>query len=245
MFRFGEKRLWKTIFVMGTSYLTHTTSTILKEAQEHKDILQGDFPDSKYEDTRKFKLGMSWLHTHIGTCKPQFVLKTQDNIFHNMFSIIDWLGKKFVPIPDTLYMGRILRDNGPIRDPANPLYVPYNDYAPNKFPPMIEGPVYLFNYETYNTISNHMSTVTAIAMEDGYIAAVAARIGLQAVHNDHFMLLRQSHNHCHNLRLFFLYDMSAGAQRTAFDENKNARNSKQCKNAKVVEKDGRQVNIEM
>ena len=142
-------------------------------------------------------------------------------------------------------MGRLLKENSPIRDPTNPLYVSYTDYSLNLFPPMIEAPVYLFDYNSYNLLASRMSLVTPIAMEDGYLAAIAAKVGLRPVHNDHFMMLKLSNNHCHNLRLFFLYEIVPSDHKRIFHENKNARSSEQCRNAKVIEKDGRQVDIEM
>lgn len=242
--RFGQATRWKTIFVLG-KMKGLSEQRVSEESVKYGDILQGDFYDNMYEDTRKFMMALTWIPDHLQSCKPTFILKTNDNIFLNMFSIIDWLDAKFTPANRNIYMGRLLKLDRPVRDQHDPMYVPEADYRKEFFPDIIRGPVYLFDTDTYLKLSGMRSSITPIAMEDGYIGLLAEALGIKPIHNDHFQMLEQTTNHCHNLRLFFLYKVTAYQHILIFQSNMRARSSNECHNAQVIGKNNKIEDVKM
>lgn len=44
-----------------------------------------------------------------------------------------------------VYAGHLLEAHGPVRDPANKWHLPAGLYAPSRFPPYAEGPLYVLS----------------------------------------------------------------------------------------------------
>lgn len=206
---------------------------IKTENEKHRDILQGDFIDNPYEDTRKFMLALKWMmgSTQLShECRVRYVMKSVDNIFHNMNAISGWLKAKYSNKDDDegLYVGRLLRKDAPIRDPEDPFYVSTGDYPAQFFPDLIQGPVYLFSYDTLTLMNGAMGKVTPIAMEDAYVGLLAAKGGITPRHNDHFQMLSHIRDGCHFLRMFFIHNILPN-DHLVIDRNLDAaKHNKKC-----------------
>ena len=238
---------WKTIFVMGQSGHSVFDSSVVSEANTHTDVLVGHFHDTPHEDTRKFMMATKWVKENMANCDFKFVLKTKDDIYHNMVSITNWLEAKYPAqgSSDDLYVGKLLRLDRPIRDSRDPLFVPESDFNREFFPNLIHGPVYLFTKHSFFKIADRMSAVTPIAMEDAYVGLLAEAAGITPTHNDHFQLLGKTGNVCHHLRMFFISPIMPSEHVTVFKKVKLARTSGECVSAQWVDEDGRHRNIEV
>ena len=233
---FGDGQKWLTIYVMGKSREPLRSGIPIREENaKYGDILQGDFYDTPYEDTRKFMLGMAWLVEYIQSgnlhnnrnaaqCRPRFVLKTQSNIFHNMPSVVAWLEHKFKGNVGYLYMGHLLRTDTPVRDPYDPLYVSPDDYLPPVFPDIVRGPVYLFSYDAFVTMHGMVSSVIPIAMEDAYVGLLADNAGIKPHDNDHFHLMKLNRLHvCDIVNNFFFFDVGVREHKLLADKIRECR----------------------
>ena len=231
------------MFVVGKSG-TLFDETVLRESREYGHILQGDFPDTPHEDTRKFMLAADWLARSADAgCPQRFVARTADNIYHNMVAISGWLYAKHhlavAAREEDLYTGLLLRGDRPIRNAADPLFVPLDDYPKETFPDFVRSPVYVFAHRTLVSMSRAMATVTPIAMEDAYVGLLAARVGVSPLNNDHFQMIVKTKDVCHWLRMFFVYGVRPSEQLAIFLQIRKARKSRQCRNASWI--DGRMV----
>ena len=219
---------------------------MITESDEHHDILAGDFKDTPHEDTRKFMLAMKWINENLKQCEFTYILKTKDNIYHNMVSITNWLEAKYEKeSKEDLYVGKLLRLDRPIRDTRDPLHVPETDYGDEFFPDLVHSPVYLFRNFTYYKLAEQMSAVTPIAMEDAYIGLLARAAKVKPVHNDHFQLLGMTGNVCHHLRMFFISPVMPSEHLTVFKNVKRARTSGDCQGAQWVDGDGQHRYIDV
>ena len=244
--KLNDSLRWTTLFVLGKSPTNQWEQEVTREEQEFGDMLQGDFIDNQFEGTRKFLLAMTWLTQQVTLdCQPQFVMKTEEYIYHNMNSVMNWIESKFEANPRGVYMGKKLTKDIPIREPANPLYVSWQYYSKTYFPDMIQGPQYLFDYVTYKALSRQILHVTKIAMEEGYISLLAEAAGVKPTHNEHFVLLKKPSNVCHMLRMFFVSDIKPSEHTKIFKSTREALSNGICPNAQVIRTGNRRVNIEM
>ncbi|XP_074651396.1 beta-1,3-galactosyltransferase 5-like [Tubulanus polymorphus] len=224
---------WKTIFIMASSGDNYD-DVVIKEHAENNDVIQGDFFESKYEDTRKLMMGMKWLAEKMTQCPPKYVLKVADNTYVNIPLLTAWASKKF-PIARDLYVGRILRKDQPIRDKTHPLYVSRNDYRPKYFPDIIQGPAYLFSGDVITRMVPLFKSVTPIAMEDAYIGILAEKISVTPLHNERFHLTNvkalshRKEDACHQIRIFFIHGIESVQHLVIFNNNQDAQEI--CKNA--------------
>ena len=225
---------WKTIFVLGKSE-TQFDNLVTEEADKFHDILRGDFPDSEFEDTRKFMMATTWLINNAGSCLPKYILKTQDNIYHNMHSIIGWLEAKFGNKTEDLYLGKLLRGDQPIRIESDPRYVSKGDFPNDVFPTLIEGPVYLFSIDVFmkmaKVIEDHW--VTPIPMEDAYVGILADYLKVPPRHNDHFQMIGKTTNICHHLKMFFIFGIYPSEHETILRKMKAAEHDPECQGVEL------------
>ncbi|KAK4308011.1 hypothetical protein Pmani_020263 [Petrolisthes manimaculis] len=99
----GDKRWtnttgFKTIFVLGTPQKTNTTtntnthtnthinaSSILRESERHRDMVQLDFEDTYNNLTLKTLCGLHWVRNYCGSAK--WILKSDADVLVNIFEL--------------------------------------------------------------------------------------------------------------------------------------------------------------
>ena len=227
---------WRTIFIMGSlrgNNADYFNGAVNAENKKFGDILQGDFEDNAHESTRKFMMALKWLNENQSLCKTKFVLKTRDDIYLNMYSITEWLSKRWGPDDKMLYVGRLLKNDVPIRNPIDPLYVSVQDYSKDFFPNFIEGPVFLFDWSAFERLHTTMKSVTPIAMDDAYVGILAEKAMITPQHNDHFQLIKTPESVCARLKIFFINKMLPKDHIDVFTTIKSARVKNLCPNAKI------------
>ena len=196
--------------------------------------MQGALKESPFEGTRKVALALKWLSEHSSSCMPQFVLKTNDNIFHNMQPITDWLDARF-PEAQGLYAGKLLRRDHPVRKPADPYYVPESDYRLEVFPDLIQGPEYLLSMDAVVRLDKARGSVTPIAIEDAFVGLLAQSAGLMPRHNDHFQMMKRPRSICHMLSLFFVFNVYPYEHMELFKKLAEAKQNGACAGAETID----------
>ena len=85
----------RRVFVLGrpssaaSPNATRLQRRIVAESTEHGDIVQEDFVDSYANMTYKAVAGLHWVSQHCR--RARFVLKTDDDVFVNMFTLVELL----------------------------------------------------------------------------------------------------------------------------------------------------------
>ncbi len=93
------KSVVKTVFLLGQT--NERTQSIIKiESEYYNDIVIGSFTDSYGNLTLKAKLGLEWAQQ---SCKFQYYLKTDDDVFVYSKGVVKWLSQ----LPrERVYTGR-------------------------------------------------------------------------------------------------------------------------------------------
>ncbi|CAD5114400.1 unnamed protein product [Dimorphilus gyrociliatus] len=228
---------WKVIFVMGMSN-NRFERDVAQESKSYSDILQAEFNDSPYEGTRKLMTAFNYLSDNLKeACSTKFILKLDDNIFLNMPSIIPWLYNKWGDKPKNLYVGKRLRKDRPIRLSSHPKYVSKEDFEPNIFPDMIEEPVFLLSTDTLLKLVLASKRVVPIRPDDAYLGLLAKEAKIKPIHNDHFQMIRNIEGACHHLKMFFIFNIFPSQHLSIFRKLKSVRQSKECQDAELVDRE--------
>ncbi|XP_038045551.1 UDP-GalNAc:beta-1,3-N-acetylgalactosaminyltransferase 1-like [Patiria miniata] len=196
---------WRTVFVMGRTEAKD--AQIERESKSYGDVLQGDFEDLSSEVTRKVMLGFQWAIKDIPmSCRPSYIFKTSIKVYINLPLIVPWITDKLNKASD-LYVGKTLREDRPIRDKEDPLYVPSADYPRNFFPNIARGPLYMLSMDVVHKMVPKFGHITPIAMEDAYVGLLAYNVGVPITDDDHFVLIKRPKNFCHYRNMLFVFDI--------------------------------------
>ena len=200
---------WWAIHAVGGG--TQYNAAIKEESEKYQDVLQGDFEDLDSEKTRKMIMVMRWvseLRSQHPNCRPTYMLKTETSVLVNMPKLVDWIHDKLEGENMNVYAGKVIRDDSPIRDPANPLFVPDTDYSGPHFPKLVQGPTVLFSTDVIIRMVTLFGVVTPIAMEDSYIGVLANQLGITPIDDDKFVHVNLPTNPCTFKYMMLLYNQN-------------------------------------
>ncbi|XP_064614537.1 beta-1,3-galactosyltransferase 9-like [Liolophura sinensis] len=223
-----------TVFVVSSASVTEESS-LHKEITEKKDVLLGNFPDSPQQTTEKFVLALKWLARIEHKCRPWFILKSVDGIFHNIRLLMKKL-EKSIQQPYNVYRGKMVRNDKPNRNRKHPNHVPVAKYPKERFPDLIQGPLYLFSFDVILRLNAAVRKVHRIAMEDVYVGLLAEKAGILPYNDDSFSLMKKTSNECINVKLLFVYDVSPNDHNKLFHLVKEEQALHRCQT--LVEKEG-------
>ncbi|XP_012688169.2 N-acetyllactosaminide beta-1,3-N-acetylglucosaminyltransferase 2 [Clupea harengus] len=125
---YEDSLLVRTVFLLGRSGsddpdLTHLLSF---EAQQFEDLLVWDFKDSFYNLTLKEHVFIKWSLQHCP--QASFIFKGDDDVFVNTKAILKYLKSLEPAKMSKLYVGQIISQASPHRDPKIKYYVPPTFY---------------------------------------------------------------------------------------------------------------------
>eukprot|EP00057_Strongylocentrotus_purpuratus_P004143 XP_003728114.1 PREDICTED: uncharacterized protein LOC100889868 [Strongylocentrotus purpuratus] len=198
---------WWVVFATGSG---KTDTDIIKENAENRDILQGDFADLEAEETRKVMMSMKWLHdlqTSNPSCRPSYVLKTGSHVFVNTRVLTSWIYNTFKQKTD-VYVGKVIRNDDPIRDSFDPHFVPYYDFKDEYFPDMVGGPTYMLSTDVVYRMVPLFDSIVPIAMDDSYIGILASTLHVEPKNDKHFVHPRRPSNVCHYKTMMYIYGVN-------------------------------------
>lgn len=213
------------IFVVGKSEYDKGT---LGSEEDFQDILQGNFKDHKRSETTKFMMILFWFSQLQNYCKvPKLVLKTVDNIYINVAAFHEWLRTKYTATKN-VYLGRVVKNDQPNRDRANPRYVPKIAFHHYTFPDYLNGPQYLFSADVIQRMSYVSKLVFPIAVEDAYIGLLSDRLQIKPIQDENFHLLMKTANVCINAKLLFIFCKSAKEMNRLHRQIINSKKTFEC-----------------
>nr|XP_025042360.1 beta-1,3-galactosyltransferase 5-like [Pelodiscus sinensis] len=101
-----------TYFLLGITTKESDLVDITFESQKYRDIIQKDFMDSYYNLTLKTMMGIEWVH--IFCSQSRFVMKTDTDMFVNIFYLSELLLRK--NRSTRFFTGFLMMNERPIRD---------------------------------------------------------------------------------------------------------------------------------
>ncbi|KAM6224569.1 beta-1,3-galactosyltransferase 5 [Rhynchocyon petersi] len=169
-----EKRI-KTFFLLGATTKQHEMIAVAHEGQEYQDIIQKDFVDVYFNLTLKTMMGMEWVHHFC----PQatFVMKTDSDMFVNVYYLIELLLKK--NRTTRFFTGFLKMNDFPIRNRFNKWFVSKHEYPWDKYPPFCSGTGYVFSGDVASLVYNVSESVPYIKLEDVFVGLCLAKLSIR------------------------------------------------------------------
>lgn len=173
-FRFS----WETVFLVGKSLDEKVNALIEIEAQQHNDVVIGDFLDTYRNLTYKTLLTLEWPDNHCQNA--QYIMKTDEDCYINVISIIKWIkSHQELDKVKPLYLGRIHWDNTPSRENSSKFFVTKEEFMGDIYPPYAAGGGYVFTASLVPKLLQASKSLAVFPMEDAYFGSLMQRIGVK------------------------------------------------------------------
>jgi len=169
----------KVIFLLGITPTAEGRSVqdaLLLEADTYSDIVQEDFVDSYRNLTYKGIMGLKWVSSHCRHAK--FLLKSDDDIFINIFSLVTHLqrlsSQQKKPVSGLLlclvwYRMKVMRD------PRSKWYLSPNEFPNDVFPTYCSGSAFIMTPDVASAMFNASFHVPFFWVDDFYVTGLLAR----------------------------------------------------------------------
>lgn len=177
----GRNFKYMTIFTIGRDENPKIERLIELESEKFKDILRLDYSDTYENLTNKTILTLEWVGNQ---CEPQYILKTDDDCFVNLFAIEPWfqtLNKKFD------YIGKKNEFMPVIRDPWHRNYVPFDDFGEEYYKPYCSGGGYMLSGRVLKNVTKRAKTMKQIINEDAFLGMVTNSLNIHPEDEERFL----------------------------------------------------------
>lgn len=172
---------YRTVFIVGRDNDEKIERLLEKEHRTYKDILRLNYKDSYDNLTNKTIQSLTWFANN---CPPKYILKTDDDCFVNLVSLVPWLEKLD---PNVKYAGKKNEFMPVIRDPTHRNYVPTDQYAEEFYKPYCSGGGYMIKGEVLKNLTDKAKTMRQIINEDAYVGLVMHALGVEPTDENRFL----------------------------------------------------------
>ena len=185
----------KLIFLCGISSEKTVQDALLMESNVYKDIIQEDFVDSYRNLTYKAIMGLKWISRYCMHAK--FLLKSDDDIFVNMYKLIAYL-KTMVKdrgIIKKLLLCHVFYKQPVMRNPKSKWYVSPIEYKPNSYPIYCSGSAFVLTTDVAASMFKaSFDTKFFWVVDDLYVTGfLAEKINITHVHFGPVYIFRVFH----------------------------------------------------
>eukprot|EP00794_Sanderia_malayensis_P006755 gene6755-7514_t len=172
---------WKTIFSIGLANSDRIGNMATLEHEKYKDILRLPYKDSYKNLPNKTMNSLEWI---ANSCKPKYVLKTDDDCYVSIFNMLYWL--KTLP-SNYEYIGRVNTQMPVIRDPKHRNYVPEEEHKANVYRPYCAGGGYILKGDILKNITDMGKLIKQIINEDAYMGMLANALKIVPRNEERFL----------------------------------------------------------
>ncbi|XP_043927381.1 beta-1,3-galactosyltransferase 5-like isoform X2 [Protopterus annectens] len=163
-----------TYFLIGTTESHVHQDTLANENAQHGDIIQKNFLDTYHNLTLKTLMGIEWVSLFCSS--SSFVMKTDSDMFINVFYLVDLLLKK--DKKTNFFTGFIKLNERPLRDTSSKWYVSEAEYPEKTYPPFCSGTGYVFSADLAQKIYNASRHVPVVNLEDVYVGLCLSKLNI-------------------------------------------------------------------
>ena len=170
----------RVVFLMGKPKDSTTAEALQLESDTYSDIVQEDFIDSYRNLTYKAIMGLKWISNN---CKhARFILKTDDDIFVNIFNLVSHLRSisAHKATVKRLLLCLVWYRMKVIRDPKSKWYLSKSEFSEDYFPTYCSGSAYVMSTDVVVDMYNTSLQTPFFWVDDFYITGLLARkIGIE------------------------------------------------------------------
>ncbi|NXA03218.1 B3GN5 glucosaminyltransferase, partial [Sapayoa aenigma] len=171
-----------TLFAVGKAASETTQLEINEEAHKHRDIIEGSFIDSPETQTQKMLMSVEWTVT---SCpQARFILKAGEDVFVGVPSLVGYL-LSLTQLED-IYLGRVIHQGAPDRDPESPGFVPTHRYPEELFPDFCDGSAFVMSRDVARKVYVAAQEVPLSVPPDTFVGICAKRAGVTPIHSSRF-----------------------------------------------------------
>lgn len=174
------KTRWKTVFLLGQSRDKNHSELLLREEAFYGDLIRADYYEHYWNQTLKIEMGFEWASRY---CSFTFLLKADDDVFINPPAAIAVLNRATTP-KHKLYMGYLYRN--PVVKRTGKWSLSQEEYNATHYPDFCAGPGYLLSPDVVTSFVSIFGSIPRFKFDDVYVGMLAAKIGLNAIHDGGF-----------------------------------------------------------
>ncbi|KAM5300593.1 beta-1,3-galactosyltransferase 9 [Ctenodactylus gundi] len=171
------------LFALGMPVLVATQKEIDKESHKNNDIIEGIFLDTSENQTLKIIAMTQWAVTFCPNAL--FILKVNEEVFVNLPSLVDYLLNLKEHLED-IYVGRVIHQDAPNRDPQSQEFVPLSKYPDKYYPDYCSGEGFIMSQDVARMMYVVFKEVHIIVPADVFVGICAKAIGLIPTHSSRF-----------------------------------------------------------
>lgn len=168
-----------TFFVLGLPSgrsQAEQQEELVKEHQQHNDLIQSDFLDSYHNLTIKTMMMLEWLNTNC--VNASYVMKVDSDVFLNVTNLVKLLVDPSHDKQD--YMTGLVWWDSPVsRNIFNKFYIPRKVIPESKFPPYPLGMSYVMSSDLPGKILGVAPRIRTFFIEDVYLGMCLKRLGIK------------------------------------------------------------------
>ncbi|XP_071430807.1 beta-1,3-galactosyltransferase 9 [Pithys albifrons albifrons] len=182
-----------TLFAVGKAASESTQLELRQEAHQHRDIIAGSFIDSPQTQTQKVLLSVEWTVTFCP--QARFILKTEEDVFVGVPSLAGYL-LSLTQLED-IYLGRVVHQGVPDRDPQGAAFVPSQQYPERFYPDYCHGSAFVMSQDVARKVYVAAREVPLSLPPDAFVGVCANKAGVTPTHSSRFSGGRHiSYNRC-------------------------------------------------
>ncbi|KAL3836302.1 hypothetical protein ACJMK2_021739 [Sinanodonta woodiana] len=173
----------RMIFMLGKMGDEITQNNALREeSDKHKDIVQVDIMESRYNLTRKMMSGLQWIKTYCNSVK--YILKVDDDTFINTARFSEYLltnpNINNVTIHGWVYTHGIVRRDGKYK-------VKVEEYPKSMFPHLTSGTSFILPFDVISDMLDTAERLPYCPVDDAFMTGVLRTIlDLKIQHSEDF-----------------------------------------------------------
>ncbi|KAK3588388.1 hypothetical protein CHS0354_024279 [Potamilus streckersoni] len=162
----------RMMFILGQMEDKITQHKALqKESENHKDIVQIDLIESRYNLTRKMMSGLKWIKTYCNSVT--YILKCDDDTFINAARFSEYLLKNpninNVTIHGWVYTRGLVRREGKYK-------VKVEEYPKSVFPHLTSGTAYILPFDVITNMLDMAERLPYCPVDDAFMTGVLRTI---------------------------------------------------------------------
>ncbi|NXY26179.1 B3G5B glucosaminyltransferase, partial [Atrichornis clamosus] len=193
-----------TLFALGKAASISTQLEVSEEAQMYRDIIEGSFIDSAETQTQKMLMSVEWTVTFCP--RARYILQTAQDVFVGVPSLAGYL-LSLTQLED-IYLGRVVHQGVPDRDPESPGFVPIPQYPEEFYPDYCDGSAFLMSQDVARKVYVAAREVPLSLPPDTFVGICAKKAGITPMHSSRFSGEKHiSYNRCCYKFIFTSSDM--------------------------------------
>ncbi|XP_063001046.1 beta-1,3-galactosyltransferase 9 [Elgaria multicarinata webbii] len=211
------------LFVLGKPSSEAIQQEVIKEMEKHQDLIQGAFLDSPENQTIKTVMAMEWIITFCS--QARFILKTDEGMFINLPTLVEYL-LNLRTHPEDIYLGRLVHQEMPNRDPQSHSFVSLQKYPEKYYPDYCSATAFVISQDVARKIYVTSKEVPLSLPPGIFVGICAKEAGVAPIHSSRFS--GKKHIQYNRCCYKFIFTSSVARDGQLFQEWEEMSNGQEC-----------------